>query len=50
MKIVEHRCRSYCEICGKDLSERIRELEAEITRLTALVKSHQCYQTKQGEK
>jgi DNA primase catalytic subunit len=27
MFIIEHTCYSYCEICGKDLSERIKVLE-----------------------
>ena len=35
MKIVSHECHSYCEICGKDLNERVRELEAERDRLKA---------------
>ena len=27
MNIVRHECHSYCEICGKDLNERIKALE-----------------------
>ena len=30
MKIVSHECHSYCEICGKDLSERIAYLEESV--------------------
>ena len=29
MNIVSHECRSYCEICGKDLNERVKVLESE---------------------
>ena len=32
------------------LKSRVRELEAEVARLTALVQEHQTYQTKQGVK
>jgi hypothetical protein len=32
------------------LESRVRELESEVARLTALVHEHQTYQTKQGEK
>ena len=34
----------------EELESRVRELEAEVTRLTELVQEHQTYQTKQGEK
>ena len=30
MNIVSHECHSYCEICGKDLSERIKVLENDL--------------------
>ena len=30
MNIVSHECHSYCEICGKDLSERIAYLEESV--------------------
>ena len=33
MNIIEHTCHSYCEICGKDLSERIKVLEDAIEEI-----------------
>ena len=33
-----------------ELADRVLALEAEVTRLTALVQEHQTYQTKQGVK